>query len=119
MANNVSVEKSFEFSVRIVKLYQYLTKNQKEFVLAKQLLRCGTSIGANVSEAQFGQTKADFLAKMHIALKEANETEYWLRLLHRTEYLSDQQFQSIYRDVDELIRILAAICKNSLSSSSL
>ena len=113
MANNVSVEKSFEFSVRIVKLYQYLTKNQKEFVLAKQLLRCGTSIGANVSEAQYGQTKADFLAKMHIALKEANETEYWLRLLHRTEYLSDQQFQSIYKDVDELIRILAAICKNS------
>ena len=110
---NASVEKSFEFSVRIVRLYQYLTKDKKEFVLAKQLLRCGTSIGANISEAQYAQSKADFQSKMHIALKEANETEYWLRLLHRTDYLSDSQFDSLYKDIDELLRILAAICKSS------
>ena len=110
---NASVEKSFEFSVRIVRLYQYLTKDKKEFVLAKQLLRCGTSIGANISEAQYAQSKADFQSKMHIALKEANETEYWLRLLYRTDYLSDSQFDSLYKDIDELLRILAAICKSS------
>ena len=104
---NASVEKSFEFSVRIVRLYQYLTKDKKEFVLAKQLLRCGTSIGANISEAQYAQSKADFQSKMHIAL------EYWLRLLYRTDYLSDSQFDSLYKDIDELLRILAAICKSS------
>ena len=113
MSKNAAVEKSFAFSVRIVRLYQYLTKEKQEYVLAKQLLRCGTSVGANVSEAQFAQSKADFHAKMHIALKEANETEYWLRLLHKTDYLSTSQFDSIYKDVDELIRILASICKNA------
>lgn len=112
MSKNVSVEKSFDFSVRIVRLFQYLTKEKQEYVLAKQLLRCGTSIGANISEAQYAQSKADFHAKMHIALKEANETEYWLRLLHKTDYLSTSQFNSIHKDVDELISILAAICKN-------
>ena len=110
---NVSAEKSFEFSVRIVNLYRYLTKEKQEFVLAKQLLRCGTSIGANISEAQYAQSKADFQSKMHIALKEASETAYWLRLLHRTDYLSADQFESLYKDVDELLRILSAICKNT------
>ena len=76
MDNNAIVEKSFEFAVRIVNLYKFLTKEQKEYVLSKQLLRCGTSIGANVSEAQRGQSKADFIAKMSIALKESNETQY-------------------------------------------
>ena len=113
MSKNVSVEKSFAFSVRIVRLYQYLTKDKKEYVLAKQILRCGTSIGANVSEAQYAQSKADFQAKMHIALKEANETEYWLRLLYKTDYISESQYQSIHKDVDELISILASICKNA------
>ena len=81
--------------------------------MAKQLLRCGTSIGANVSEAQRGQSKADFAAKMCIALKEANETEYWLRLLYATGFLTQTQYESINADVSELISLLAAICKSS------
>ena len=106
-------DKSFEFAVRIVNLCKYLRYKKKEFVLSKQLLRSGTSIGANVSEAQRGQSKADFHAKMTIALKEANETLYWIRLLHRTDYLTKTQYDSIYKDIDELLRILTAICKSS------
>jgi four helix bundle protein len=108
---NVIEEKSFEFAVRIVNLAKYIRRKDKEYVLTKQLLRCGTSIGANVSEAQRAQSKADFYAKMSIALKEANETYYWLRLLHRTEYISQKEFESMKCDADELIRILVAICK--------
>ena len=111
--SNAVVEKSFEFAVRIVNLCKYLTKEHKEFVLSKQLLRSGTSIGANVSEAQRGQSKADFSAKMCIALKEANEAQYWLKLLYRTEYLTKTQFDSLDRDVYELLSILTAICKTS------
>ena len=106
-------EMSFEFSVRIVNLYKYLTKDHREYVLSKQLLRSGTSIGANVAEAQRGQSHADFLAKMSIALKEANETYYWLKLLYRTEYLSDVQFDSLEKDIQELLGILTAICKTA------
>ena len=113
MKSNVVVQKSFEFAVRIVNLYKYLTLEQKEYTMSKQLLRCGTSIGANVSEAQRGQSRADFKAKMCIALKEANETEYWLRLLNRTDYIKQSQFDSIYTDADELISLLTAICKTA------
>ena len=113
MNNNISAEKSFDFAVRIVNLHKYLTQEQKEYVMSKQLLRCGTSIGANISEAQRGQSMADFAAKMNIALKEANEAEYWLRLLYRTEYLSKSQFESMYADVQELLGILIAICRTS------
>ena len=113
MNDNVSAEKSFDFAVRIVNLHKYLTQEQKEYVMSKQLLRCGTSIGANISEAQRGQSMADFAAKMNIALKEANEAEYWLRLLYRTEYLSKSQFESMYADVQELLGILIAICRTS------
>ena len=113
MADNAILDKSFEFSVRIVNLCKYLTQEHKEYIMSKQLLRCGTSIGANVFEAQRGQSKADFAAKMNIALKEANETDYWLRLLYRTEYIGQQQYQSLYEDVDELISILTAICKTA------
>ena len=113
MNDNVSMEKSFDFAVRIVNLHKYLTQEQKEYVMSKQLLRCGTSIGANISEAQRGQSMADFAAKMNIALKEANEAEYWLRLLYRTEYLSKSQFESMYADVQELLGILIAICRTS------
>lgn len=88
MSTNVSVQKSFDFAVRIVNLYKYLTNEQKEYVLSKQLLRCGTNIGANISEAQRAQSKADFISKMSIALKEANETLYWLKLLYKTDYLN-------------------------------
>lgn len=111
--SNAVVEKSFEFAVRIVNLYRYLKKEHKEHVLSKQVLRCGTSIGANVAEAQRGQSKADFAAKMNIALKEANETQYWLKLLFRTEYLSESQYISLNRDIQELLGLLIAICKSS------
>lgn len=113
MSYNVIVEKSFDFAVRIVNLRKYLTREHKEFVLSKQLLRSGTSIGANVSEAQRGQSKADFTAKMSIALKEASETEYWIKLLYRTEYLSKEQYESLYADVQELIGLLMAICRTA------
>ena len=113
MNYNVIVEKSFDFAVRIVNLHKYLTREHKEFVLSKQLLRSGTSIGANVSEAQRGQSKADFTAKMSIALKEASESEYWIKLLYRTEYLSKEQYDSLNGDVQELIGLLMAICRTA------
>ena len=112
-SENTVVEKSFEFAVRIVKLYRFLCDARNEYVMSKQILKCGTSIGANVAEAQKGQSKADFTAKMQISLKEANETEYWLRLLHRTEYITKEQFVSMHRDVKELIALLSSICKSS------
>ena len=112
-SENTVVEKSFEFAVRIVKLYRFLCDARNEYVMSKQILKCGTSIGANVAEAQKGQSKADFTAKMQISLKEANETEYWLRLLHRTEYITKEQFASMHRDVKELIALLSSICKSS------
>ena len=112
-SKHICAEKSFEFAVRIVNLYKYLISEFREFVLSKQLLRCGTSIGANVAEAQRGQTKADFVAKMSIALKEANETHYWLRLLYRTEYLSKAQFESLETDITEILSLLTAICRTA------
>ena len=108
---NVIETKSFDFAVRIVNLYKHLTEEKKEYVLSKQLLRCGTSIGANVAEAERAQTKPDFFTKMSIALKEANETDYWLRLLHKTDYLTDNEFNSIYKDIDEIISLLVSITK--------
>ena len=109
--DNIIENRSFEYAVRIIRLYQYLTNEKKEYVLSKQILRCGTSIGANVAEAQKGQSRADFNAKMNIALKEANETHYWLRLLHRTDYINDKEFASMESEIREIISILAAICK--------
>ena len=113
---NAIEEKSFEFAVRIVNLSKYIRRKDKEYVLTKQLLRCGTSIGANVSEAQRAQSRADFYSKMSIALKETNETCYWLRLLYRTEYISKMEFESMRKDTDELLRILVAICKTASES---
>ena len=109
--NNIIVDKSFSFAVRIVNVYKHLTQLQKEYVMSKQLLRCGTSIGANIVEAQRGQSKADFRAKMSIALKEANETDYWIRLLYKTEYIYDTQYESLIADIQEILSILIAICK--------
>ena len=106
---NVIQTKSFDFAVRIVKLFQYLNEEKREFILSKQLLRCGTSIGANVSEAERAQSDADFYSKMSIALKEANETEYWLRLLYKTDYLTEKEYSSIYSDINELIALLVSI----------
>jgi four helix bundle protein len=104
--DSVLLEKSMEFAVRIVKLYQYLADEKKEFVMSKQLLRSGTSIGANVREGIYGQSRNDFTAKMSIALKEAVETEYWLDLLLRTGYLTEKQYGNIREDAGELARIL-------------
>ena len=106
---NVIVEKSKAFALRIIKMYQFIVKEEREFVLSKQVLRSGTSIGANVKEAIRGQSKPDFYAKMNIALKEASETEYWLELLHESGYIEEQAFQSIYDDCQEIIKILVSI----------
>ena len=109
--NNIIVEKSMEFAVRIVNLYKYLCAEKSEYVMSKQIFRSGTSIGANVREAIRGQSRADFGAKMNIALKEACETEYWLELLYKTDYIEKEHYESIYNDCKEIIRILTAIVK--------
>ncbi len=113
MEGNVVQEKAFQFAVRIVKLYQFLCEQKKEYVLSKQILRCGTSIGANVEEAQGGISRPDFSNKIAIAYKEAKETSYWLRLLHATGYLDQSAFNSIYADCEELCKLLYAILKKS------
>ena len=110
-------EKSFLFAVRIVNLYKYLTSKKHEIVISKQLLRCGTSIGANITEAQQGQSRADFISKLSIALKEACETNYWLRLLNATGYISEKEFSSIIADCKELEKMLTAILKSTKVNS--
>lgn len=110
---NVIVEKSKAFAVRIVRMYQYLCSEKQEYVLSKQVLRSGTSIGANVKEALRGQSRQDFVFKLNISLKEASETEYWLELLHETGYISDTQFQSMHTECVELIKILTSIINSS------
>ena len=112
MENSVQ-EKSFQFAIRIVKLCKFLRENFKEFDLTKQLVRSGTSIGANVSEAQQAQSKADFVHKMSIALKEAYETNYWLRLLNATGYLDESAYRSMIDDCSQLEKMLIAIVKAS------
>ena len=111
MSNNIQ-EKSFSFAVRIVKLCKILQISRKEYTLSKQLLRSGTSIGANVTEAQNAQSRADFLSKLNIALKEASETKYWLRLLNATDYLSDVEFDSMMCDCSEIEKILVSSVKS-------
>ncbi|MBK2257752.1 four helix bundle protein [Francisella philomiragia] len=114
MKDNLILDKSFNFSIRVVKLYKYLCENKKEYVLSKQLVRSGTSIGANINEAQAGQSKADFIAKMCIASKEARETKYWINLLIKTDYLDkdDKHVQSIVDDIDEIVKLLTSIIKS-------
>jgi len=109
--NNVVKEKSYAFAVRIVKLYKYLCDEKKEFTLSKQLLRSGTSIGANLEEAIGGHTDKDFMAKMSISYKECRETHFWLRLLNDTDYLTKIEFVSIIKDCDELLKLLGSIIK--------
>lgn len=109
--DNVILNKSMNFAVRIVNLYKYLTNNKKEYVLSKQLLRSGTSIGANVREAIEGYSEKDFECKFYIALKEARESEYWLELLKNTEYLTDDEYQSINSDCEEILKIIVSITK--------
>lgn len=115
---NVIKNRSLAFAKRIVKLYKYLCDEKKEYVLSKQLLRSGTSIGANVQEAECGISKKDFLAKMYIAFKECVETEYWLELL-KDDYLSLSEYESIKKDCEELRKILSSITKTTKENSSL
>ena len=117
MKENIILTKSMDFSVRIVRLYNYLCNEKKEYVMSKQLLRSGTSIGANAHEAVNGQTSKDFLAKMYIAFKEAAESEYWINLLIRTDYLTQEQGNSILSDCVELKKILTAIIKATKSNA--
>ena len=113
MKNSVVRDKSYAFALRIIKAYKYLNQEQREFVLSKQVLRSGTSIGALVKEAEHAQSSADFVNKMNIALKEANETEYWLMLLKDSEYIDEKSYFSIHQDCSELIKLLASIVKTS------
>ena len=106
-------DKSFGFAVRIVNLCKYLRAEEKEYILSKQLARSGTSIGANVAEAQQAQSKADFISKMNIALKESYETDYWLRLAQATDYLDQKAFDSMVADCRELERLLITIVKSA------
>lgn len=114
--DNIVQKKSYAFAVRIVKVYQYLCTEKKEFVLSKQLLRSGTSIGANIEEAIGGQSKKDFFAKLTISYKEARETHYWIRLLTDTYYISKEQSKSLLKDTDELLKIIGSIQKTIRNS---
>ncbi len=114
MSQDLLIDKrSFQFALRIVKAYKYLTKQQNEYVLSKQMLRSGTAIGAMMREAKFAQSRADFVSKASIALKEANETLYWLELLHDSEYIDERTFNSIHTEADEITAILASIVKST------
>jgi four helix bundle protein len=111
--DNVIENKSFQFAIRIVRLYKFLCEEKKEYILSKQLLRAGTSIGANVTESQQAQSKPDFVSKISVALKEASETKYWIKLLGATEYLSENQTKSILDDCVEIEKILVTILKSA------
>lgn len=111
--DNIIETKSFDFAVRIVNLYKYLTDTKKEYVLCKQMLRSGTSIGANVAEAEQAQSKLDFVSKMNIALKETSETKYWIKLLKATDFLSEKESNSLLADCVELEKMLVSIIKSS------
>lgn len=113
MKENIVKIKSFAFAVRIVRLYQYLCNDKKEFVLSKQVLRSGTSVGAMVREAEHAETKADFKHKMAIAQKEINESIYWIELLKETDYLTNEQFESINNNAIEIIKLITSIIKTT------
>ncbi|MBS4042320.1 MAG: four helix bundle protein [Chitinophagaceae bacterium] len=111
MANNFLKNKSFAFAVRIVNLYKYLNEEKKEFVLSKQLLRCGTSVGAMIREAEHSESKPDFIHKLSVSQKEINESLYWLELLQTTQYLTQDQYKSINKDTLELIKLITSSLK--------
>ena len=115
---NVLKEKSYLFAIRIVNLSKFLQGEKNEYNLSKQIIRCGTSIGANIEEASGAQSDKDFIAKMHISLKEAKETHYWLRLLRDTEYLTPEQAESMLKDTDEIITLLTRSLKTIKSKKS-
>jgi four helix bundle protein len=111
--DNIVKSKSFKFSIRIVKVYQFLNEEKREFIMSKQMLRSGTSIGANIREAEHAESKADFVHKLSIALKEANETEYWLDLLYETSFLKSSEYISIQKDIKEILKLLISIIKTT------
>ncbi len=113
MKENVIIDKSFKFSVEVVELYKYLTEKKKEYVLSKQLLRSGTSIGANVEEAVGGFSRKDFIAKLQIAYKESRESKYWLKLLYANGFIQNSEFEIISNNLEEIIRILVSILNSS------
>ena len=111
----MTYDKCYAFALRVVRAYQFLSQEKREFILSKQLLRCGTSIGANVAEANGAISNADFSAKISISYKECLETKYWLNLLHDTDYLEDKVFKSLLKDADELAKILFSILRSTRS----
>ena len=113
---SVLKEKSFAFAIRVIKLAKFLREEKKEFILSKQIVRCGTSIGANIEEASGAQSNNDFIAKLHISLKEAKETHYWVRLLRDTDYISTEQAKSLIDDIDDIITILVKSLKTIKSN---
>jgi four helix bundle protein len=113
MKNNIVKDKSFDFAIRIVKLYQYLCNKKKEFTLSKQLLRSGTSIGAMIREAGHAESKNDFIHKFAIAQKEANESVYWLELLKATDYLNEKEFENINNDAIAILKLITNILKTT------
>ena len=116
---NIVQQKSYNYAIRIIKLYQYLTAEKKEYELSKQILRSGTSIGANIEEAVGGLSKKDFLAKLGISYREARETNYWLRLLKDTGYMNGKQFSSLISDWEEILRIITATQKTTKRNMNL
>jgi len=118
-SNSIVQTKSFNFSIQIIKTYQYLVESKREFTLSKQLLRSGTSIGANVTEVEHGQSTKDFIHKLSISRKEANETIYWLRLLGATGYLEEDNSEKLIKNCDELMKLLTSIIKTTKSRNNL
>ncbi|ARV06445.1 four helix bundle protein [Polaribacter sp. SA4-10] len=116
--DNIIQIKSYDFAVRVVKLYKHLSQEKKEFVLSKQLLRSGTSIGANVEEAIGGQSRKDFFAKLTIAYKEARESHYWIRLLKDTDFLTEKESVSLLKDIEEILKIIGSIQKTVRNTNS-
>lgn len=114
---NPIVSKSEDFAVRIVRLYSYLRESKSEHVMSRQLLRAGTSIGANIAESQEAQSKADFVSKLAIALKESRESRFWIKLLFRTGFISEQEYNSINTDLSELYRLLTSIIKSTKNNN--
>lgn len=119
MKESIVLNKSKAFAIRIVRLYQWLTTEKKEFVMSKQCLRSGTSIGANVMEGKYGQSVPDFISKLHTALKEANETRYWLELLHETDYITQTMYESLHDDCLELVKLLVSIINTTKANNNL
>lgn len=111
--NKIVLNKSMDFSIRIVRLYKYLCEEKKEFIISKQVMRCGTSIGANLREAKYAQSTVDFIHKNSIALKEVSETEYWLELLYKTEYITETEYESINNCCSEIAKMLTKIVRTT------